>query len=103
MITTENSLASFAVVSFLGVCCTVVHADTASNAEYLSDLLADRMIVCTQGWGELRLDASVGATGQPSPKLRIKNKEYAHGLGHHANGEIVVDWTFANSQLALEK
>ena len=24
-------------------------------------------------------------------KLRIKDKEYSHGLGHHANGEIVVD------------
>ena len=28
---------------------------------------------------------------QPAMKLRIKDKEYQHGLGHHASGEIIVD------------
>jgi hypothetical protein len=63
----------------------------SSKSEFLSDLLQDRMVSCAQGWGELRLDAAAGATGQASPKIRIKDKEYARGIGCHANSEIVVD------------
>ncbi len=44
-----------------------------------------------QGWGELGMDTSVKPLHQPAMKLRIKDKEYEHGLGHHASGEIVVD------------
>jgi len=83
------------------------------KVDYLSDLLLDRAISVTQGWGylgidtmvratviapkpvvhlgELGIDTKVVASGQAAPKLRIKDKEYARGLGHHANGEIVVD------------
>ena len=89
--TTEKNLATFAGVLFFGACCTVAYAENASKAEYLSDLLSDRMISTTQGWGELGIDTAVRATGQAPQKLRIKDKEYAHGLGHHANGEIVFD------------
>jgi hypothetical protein len=89
--TAKKKLASLAVVLFLGACCTMVRADDASKAEYLSDLLSDRMISCAQDWGELRLDAAAGAPGQQAPKLRIKDKAYKHGLGHHASSEIVVN------------
>ena len=63
----------------------------APNAEYLSDSLSDRISSVTQGWGELGFNTAVRSADQPAMKLRIKDKEYAHGLGHHANGEIVVD------------
>src|SRR5512145_1327266 len=43
------------------------------------------------GWGELGLDTSVNPVTRPAMKLRIKDKEYKRGLGHHATGEIVVD------------
>jgi len=89
--TIEKNLATIAVLLFLGACCTVVHAENAPKVEYLSDLLSDRVISITQGWGEPGIDTRVRATGQPAPKLRIKDKEYARGLGHHANGEIVFD------------
>ena len=60
-------------------------------AEYLSGTLADRIVSVIQGWGELGLDTSVKPLHKPALKLKIKDKEYQHGLGHHASGEIVVD------------
>jgi hypothetical protein len=94
---------------------TAAFADEPRTAgvECLSDLLPDRMISMTQGWGQLGLDTMVRSTvrvskpilhlgelglgskvvpsGQAAPKLRIKDKQYARGLGHHANGEIVIN------------
>lgn len=65
-------------------------AAETTPAEYLSDSLSDRIIAVTQQWGELGLNTAVKPQNQPAMKLRIKDKEYAHGLGHHANGEITV-------------
>ena len=58
---------------------------------YLSDSLSDHISSVTQQWGELGLNTAVKPADRPAMKLRIKDKEYSHGLGHHANGEIVVD------------
>ena len=98
-----------------GMCLLVTAANTAAAAkvEYLGDLLLDRAISVTQGWGYLGIDTMVVASvqvpkpilhlgelgidsrlvpsSQPAAKLRIKDKQYSHGLGHHANGEIVFD------------
>jgi len=57
---------------------------------YLSDL-QDRVIYWEQGWGELGIDTAAHAPGVEPMALRIKDKEYQKGLGHHAPGEIVVD------------
>lgn len=62
-----------------------------ASAEYLSGSLSDRIVSVTQGWGEMGFDVCAHMPGQSPLKLRIGDKEYAHGLGHHANGEIVVD------------
>ncbi len=59
--------------------------------EYLSDTLAERIVAVAQGWGELGMNTAVKPLHKPAMKLRIKDKEYEHGLGHHAPGEIVVD------------
>ncbi len=70
------------------------NAAVAPKVEYLSDLLLDRAVSVTQGWGELGVDTMVAASPsdpQPAAKIRIKDKAYARGLGHHANGEIVFD------------
>ncbi len=61
------------------------------NAEYISDSLSGRIVSVTQQWGELGLNTAVKQADRPAMKLRIKDKEYEHGLGHHANGEIVLD------------
>jgi len=60
-------------------------------AKYLSTDLADRLESIVQGWGGLGMNTSVIPLHKPAMTLRIKDKEYAHGLGHHASGEIIVD------------
>lgn len=92
--------------------CARIQADDA-KAEYLSDLLSDRVITCTQGWGYLGIDSMVRASvrvprpvlnlgelgldtkavpaDQTAATLRIKDKEFARGLGTHANGEMHFD------------
>jgi hypothetical protein len=104
---------TYAAVSLLGLLCATARAADAADVEYLSDLLPDRAIAVTQGWGylgsdtmvsasvvvprqvtnlgELGLDTKVVASGEPAAKLRIKDKQFARGLGTHANGEILVD------------
>lgn len=42
------------------------------------------------GWGELGINVAAHATGQTPLPLRIKDKKYSKGLGHHAPGEIVI-------------
>ena len=59
--------------------------------EYLSDTLRDRIVSVVQDWGELGFNTAVRPGQQAPMSLRIKDKKYGHGLGHHANGEIVVD------------
>jgi hypothetical protein len=56
---------------------------------YIADALADE-ITSTQGWGTLGLNTEAASAKEPPAKLRIKDKEYERGLGHHANGGIVV-------------
>src|SRR5580704_4556265 len=63
----------------------------SAHAQYLSGSLTDRIESTTQAWGELGFDTCAHATGTQAMKLRIKDQNYAHGLGHHANGEILVD------------
>ncbi len=58
--------------------------------EYLTDL-QHRFVYFQQGWGELGINTCAHAPGQTPLPLRIRDKEYTRGLGHHAPGEIVVD------------
>jgi len=87
----RSKLILLVAVCFAGMRCAAIQAADAPQGESLSDALSDRIVSVSQGWGELGLNASAAAEGQQPLKLRIKDKEYAHGLGHHANGEIVVD------------
>ncbi len=75
------------------VMCLLIGTSLAEQPEpqYLSTDLADRMSSVIQGWGELGIDTSVKPGPKPAMKLRIKDKEYQHGLGHHAPGEITID------------
>ncbi len=57
---------------------------------YLSDI-PNRILYVKQGWGELGIDAAAHAADQTPAKLKIGNKEYDKGIGHHAPGEIIVD------------
>jgi hypothetical protein len=57
---------------------------------YISDWTRDRLSA-TQGWGDLGVDTAVKPPGNAAPlKLSIGGREYAHGLGAHANGTITL-------------
>ncbi|MCR4415396.1 MAG: NPCBM/NEW2 domain-containing protein, partial [Thermoguttaceae bacterium] len=59
--------------------------------EYLADVLSQRGVSVVTGWGELGLNTAVKPADRPASPLRIKDTTYQRGLGHHANGEIVID------------
>jgi hypothetical protein len=44
-----------------------------------------------QQWGDFGLQTAAAAPGAPGSPLRIGEKTFERGLGHHANGEIVID------------
>lgn len=71
----------------------------SSEAKFLSDHL-ELIVSFTQGWGELGINVSAHAPWQTPLPLQIKDKKYEKGLGHHANGEIVVD--LSGEYLAFE-
>jgi hypothetical protein len=56
----------------------------AAETNYLGDE-PELIQSCTQGWGKLGFD--VAADGSP---LQMGGRTYSTGLGHHANGSIVV-------------
>ena len=60
--------------------------------DYLSGGLFDRIEAYTLAWGELGIDTAVRPTDGRAPQpLRIGDRTFTRGLGHHASGEIVVD------------
>ncbi|MBM4085912.1 MAG: hypothetical protein FJ272_14090, partial [Planctomycetes bacterium] len=59
--------------------------------EYVSDSFKELVVESRQDWGRLGLDTAVVPTDGRTPQpLRIGEKTYAKGLGHHANGEITL-------------
>lgn len=44
-----------------------------------------------QQWGDFGLQTAAAAPGAPGSPLRIGETTFDRGLGHHANGEIVID------------
>ena len=60
------------------------------SADYLSDA-PELISFSQQGWGQLGVDVAAHAPGQTPLPLRIGEKQYTKGLGHHAPGEIMVE------------
>ena len=76
----------------LTMAATLVCAARAAGAqqERRMDELTDSLSV-KMGWGGFGVNTAAYAPGGPPAKtLRIADREYAHGLGHHAPGEIIV-------------
>jgi len=84
----DNLFLLFALILFVPFCC-YAGDEQPPEAQFLSDHL-ERIVSFSQGWGELGIDVSAHATWQTPLPLQIKDKRYQKGLGHHANGEIVV-------------
>jgi len=60
--------------------------------DFLSGGLFDRIEAYTIAWGELGIDTAVRPTdGRPPQPLRIGDRTFDRGLGHHASGQIAVD------------
>ncbi|MBP7935974.1 MAG: NPCBM/NEW2 domain-containing protein [Phycisphaerae bacterium] len=60
------------------------------TTEYLSEL-PGRFLLTLQAWGELGINTCAHAPGQAGEPMKIGQKTYVKGLGHHASGEMVID------------
>ncbi|MGQ9782794.1 MAG: NPCBM/NEW2 domain-containing protein [Armatimonadota bacterium] len=69
---------------------SAVCSSDQSRVEYLSDL-QHRFLYVQQGWGKLGIDTAAYSGDKPVQKIRIKDRDYSKGIGHHAPGEIVVE------------
>ncbi len=65
-------------------------AAQSTNVEYLGDQ-PELILSATPGWGEMGWNLAAHAPGQTGAPLQIGSRTFAKGLGHHANGDIVVD------------
>lgn len=81
----------FVAVCAMALGCSAIRAAQTPPGESPFDALLERILSVTQGWGELGINTAVRSANQPAVNLRIKDKEYSRGLGHHAAGEIIVD------------
>lgn len=68
---------------------TACSSDQA-RVDYLSDL-QHRFLYVQQGWGKLGIDTAAYSGDKPAQKIRIKDRDYIKGIGHHAPGEIIVE------------
>lgn len=50
-----------------------------------------RFLVVQQAWGELGVNAAAHQHGSPGEPLTIADESFTSGLGHHADGEIIID------------
>lgn len=65
-------------------------AEPAAQEVYLSDRNAGIALEIKQGWGDFGFDIATARTGGKGLPLQIGEQKFDRGLGHHANGEIVV-------------
>ncbi len=81
-----------AAIAVLSAVCGLTRPAVTADGQPSADDPADRIVSATQDWGELGLNTAVKPLdGRQALKLRIGDREFARGLGQHANGEIVVD------------
>ena len=57
----------------------------------LSDQAANFSMTHQQQWGDFGMDKAAAATGGQGTPMQIGERIFKKGLGHHANGEIIVD------------
>ena len=73
----------------LVVCAPAQIPLTNSETEFLSDH-PELILTSTQGWGELGWNVAAHAGDKPGEPLRIGERSFTKGLGHHAGGTITV-------------
>ncbi len=78
--------------TLLGLFSVISLADNSEPThEYLGERFEELGCKSTQDWGALGINtATRPLDGRKASPIRIGDKEYKYGLGHHANGEITV-------------
>lgn len=91
MFTMRFTMSIRATVScaFIIICQTWVVAESPRE-QRLTDIQY-RFLVAQPGWGQLGINCAAHLRNQKGTPLKIGNREYPYGLGHHAPGEIVID------------
>ncbi|MCP4642875.1 MAG: hypothetical protein GY851_20675 [bacterium] len=87
-------LSLFAILTFLpcAVCATADDSGVFGDVVYLSDVCDDLAADIVQGWGTLGRDtAAVPTDGRAGGELRLGEKAFDKGLGHHAPGQLVFE------------
>jgi hypothetical protein len=64
---------------------------SAGDVDFISDRSAGITLEHSQQWGDFGFDTAAARTGTVGSPMRIGEKTFRKGLGHHANGEIVID------------
>ncbi len=62
----------------------------AQETDYLSDRASGIVLEIKQGWGDFGYDVATARAGGQGAPLQIGEQKFDRGLGHHANGEIVI-------------
>ena len=63
----------------------------AEDEDFLSDPNTGIPVRHSQQWGDFGFDTAAARSGGTGSPLQIGQAEFSRGLGHHANGEIVID------------
>ena len=88
----DRLVVSASVILIACVAWNITMAEDNAGPEYIADAAAERIIYSHQDWGGLGLNTAVRPLdGREALALQIKDTHYAQGLGHHANGEILVE------------
>ena len=78
-----------------------------AEAEYLAGALRERIVASHLTWGSLGLNTAVKPPNRDARKIIMGEQTYEHGLGMHANGEVVVDlaceFTLFDAEVGLQR
>ncbi|MBI3118681.1 MAG: NPCBM/NEW2 domain-containing protein, partial [Candidatus Hydrogenedentes bacterium] len=80
----------FAATVVLILCLPLSAEEKKQLPQAETGVLLGRLLVHTQGWGELGIDTCAYSSTKTALPLKIGTQEYGQGLGMHAPGELVV-------------
>ncbi|MFH1921748.1 MAG: NPCBM/NEW2 domain-containing protein, partial [Planctomycetota bacterium] len=79
------------VIAALLLAFTAAGRIPAQDVDFLGGETAGVSMSYEQQWGDFGVDKAAAASGGVGAPMRIGETTFTRGLGHHANGEIVVD------------
>lgn len=64
---------------------------SGQDADFISDRAVELSLTHRQDWGDFGLNTAAARSGATGSPMQIGEQVYAKGLGHHANGEILIE------------